>query len=240
VKRSATQAESSSERATSSVGRPQGLCRSDGAGDFFLDAMLQRCRADGAGKIALAAGGFGTTFFAPMKMLSAKAKISGLTLIEVLVVICLIAILAAMLLPAKSGRGPAYTAICMNNQKQIAFAYSMWANDHGGEFPAQVPLADKGAKEFVFTGYASVQFRSLSDYLKSPNVFVCRLDKATQIATNTENLRDENVSYFINVDATTNNPSHTFLTGDRNLQANGQPIKAGWFEFARRSFGFHR
>jgi hypothetical protein len=50
-----------------------------------LDAVLQRCRADGAGKIALAAGGFGATFFAAMKMLSAKAKISGLTLIAILI-----------------------------------------------------------------------------------------------------------------------------------------------------------
>jgi hypothetical protein len=38
--------------------------------------MLPRCRADGAGKIALAAGGFGATFFAAMKTLLDKVKIA--------------------------------------------------------------------------------------------------------------------------------------------------------------------
>ncbi len=166
-----------------------------------------------------------------MKALSGRGKVSGLTLIELLVVIAVIAILAAMLLAAING-GPkrAPLAMCMSNQKQIALGYNMWANDHSGEFPAQVPLADKGAMEFVSTGYASLQFRSLSDYLKYPNVFVCPLDKARQVATSTKDLRDENLSYFISVVATTNNPSHTILTGDRNLQANGQPVKPGLFE----------
>jgi prepilin-type N-terminal cleavage/methylation domain-containing protein len=181
-------------------------------------------------KIALVAGAFGVTVAPAMKTLPSKAKISGLTLIELLVVITVIAILAAMLLSHLAGGGPAYGAICMSNQKQITLAYSMWANDHGGEFPAQVPLADKGAMEFVSTGYASLQFRSLSNYLKNPNVFVCRLDKARQVATSTKDLRDENLSYFINVEASANNPSHTILAGDRNLQANGQPVKPGLFE----------
>ncbi|HVU27706.1 MAG TPA: prepilin-type N-terminal cleavage/methylation domain-containing protein [Verrucomicrobiae bacterium] len=39
-----------------------------------------------------------------MKMLSAKAKISGLTLLEVLVVLAVLFILAAMLLPLLAGR----------------------------------------------------------------------------------------------------------------------------------------
>ena len=165
-----------------------------------------------------------------MKTLPSKAKISGLTLIEVLVVIAVIAVLVALLLPALSGRRPAFTAICMNNQKQIALGYSIWANDHGGEFPAQVPITSKGTMEFISTGYASLQFRALSEYMRSPDIFVCRLDKAKQVATNCNNLRDENLSYFINVEANTNNPSHTILAGDRNLQANGQPVKPGLFE----------
>jgi len=163
-------------------------------------------------------------------MLSAKAKLSGFTLIELFLVICLIAVLAAMLLPALAVSGPSKTARCMSNLKQINLGYMMWASDHAGKFPNEVGIANKGAMEFVSTGYASLQFRSLSDYLKSPNVFICRLDKARQLATSTKNLRDENVSYFINLDATANNPSHTILAGDRNLQANGQPVESGLFE----------
>ena len=164
-------------------------------------------------------------------MLSAKAKISGFTLVELLVVIAVIAVLATMLLPALSRSGPAYGAVCMNNLEQIDLGYIMFASDHTGQFPAQVSIADKGAMEFVSTGYASLQFRSLSDYLKSPNIFICRLDKARQLATSTKDLRDENLSYFINVEATTNSPSKTILAGDRNLQANDQPVKPGLFEF---------
>jgi prepilin-type processing-associated H-X9-DG protein len=37
-----------------------------------------------------------------------------------------------------------------------------------------------------------------------------------------------NISYFLNADASnTNNPSQTFLAGDRNLQSNGQAAKPG-------------
>lgn len=167
-----------------------------------------------------------------MKTLPAKAKIRGFTLIEALVVVALILILAAMLLPALSGSRKAPTVRCINNLKQIDIGYVMWANDHDGNFPAQVPVTNGGAMEYVSTGYASLQFRSLTDYLAQPNIFICPFDKSRQIASNTQNLRDENLSYFINADASTNNPANTILAGDRNLQADGLAVKAGLFELS--------
>ena len=54
------------------------------------------------------------------------------TLIELLVVIAVIAILAAVMLPALSAaRERARSVGCVNNLKQIATAYCMYGNDYG-------------------------------------------------------------------------------------------------------------
>ncbi|HEY1790663.1 MAG TPA: prepilin-type N-terminal cleavage/methylation domain-containing protein [Verrucomicrobiae bacterium] len=55
------------------------------------------------------------------------------TLIELLVVIAIIAILAAMLLPVlQSAKRRAYVATCLDNQKELAAGWLMYADDHNG------------------------------------------------------------------------------------------------------------
>jgi len=64
----------------------------------------------------------------------------GFTLIELLVVVTIIAILAALLMPAlASAREKARQAVCMSNLKQLGLAMTMYADDHGGGVITRTP-----------------------------------------------------------------------------------------------------
>lgn len=106
-----------------------------------------------------------------------KKSTSLFTLIELLVVIGIIAILAAMLMPALSkAREKANQADCMSQLKQIGLALKMYANDQRGWYPAVLEGDTVSAKTHNTPGLG-VLLRD--DYIETAKIFVCRSSKHT-------------------------------------------------------------
>jgi len=167
---------------------------------------------------------------ATMKMLSAKAKIRGLTLLEVLAVLAVIIVLAAVLLPNLARSGKAQIPWCMNNLKQIDVGFLMYLADNHEKFPMQFSVTNGGTMEFIRNGNAFPHIQKVCGYFGHyTQILVCPSDVERHVATNFETLNDMNISYFLNADVSTNNPSYSILAGDRNLEAVNQPVKPGLF-----------
>lgn len=165
-----------------------------------------------------------------MKALPGKGKISGLTLVEMLVLIAIIAILAALLLPSLGPGGKSPRIGCLSNLRQIDLGFFMYANDFGGKYPMQVSAQNGGTMEFIYTGHVFPHFEKLGKYLGGPEPFkilVCPKDNSRRVATNFEAFNDLNISYFLNADAACTSNNATFFAGERDLAVNHLPVKAG-------------
>lgn len=70
-------------------------------------------------------------------------KKRAFTLAELLVSIAILAILAALLLPALSrAKSEAHKAVCINNQRQIGIARQLYATDNEGRLVPDVRIDD--------------------------------------------------------------------------------------------------
>jgi prepilin-type N-terminal cleavage/methylation domain-containing protein/prepilin-type processing-associated H-X9-DG protein len=96
----------------------------------------------------------------------------GFTLIELLVVVAIIAILAAMLLPALSqARDRARGAVCINNLKQLGIAMIMYTQDWKG----YLPFGNFAGNIYVLNPYIG-DTRSPADtytYANPKKVYLC-------------------------------------------------------------------
>jgi len=154
-----------------------------------------------------------------------------MTLVEVLVVIFVLVVLAAMLLPALTRPKYGSRINCVNNLKEIGLMYRVWEGDNDNKFPMQVSVTNGGAMESVLRGDAVLNYLVMSNELSIPKILVCPQDKGRTYATNFAGLTAKNISYFIGLDASDSHPQ-ALLAGDDNFLIAGSPVKSGLLELS--------
>jgi prepilin-type N-terminal cleavage/methylation domain-containing protein/prepilin-type processing-associated H-X9-DG protein len=163
-----------------------------------------------------------------MNTASSRQNQNGFTLIELLCVIAIIAILAAMLLPALGrAKARAHRVECINNLKEQGLAFQIFMHDHDGRFPMQVPIREGGTLEYAQNGYlvngefyfSYHHFQVLSNELSAARLVWCVADITREPAANFAALQNRNLSYFVGITADYSKPN-SILAGDRNVTNN--------------------
>lgn len=109
-----------------------------------------------------------------------SGRSGGFTLVELLVVIGIIAVLTAMLAQTvTSAKAKAKLTKCMSNQRQIGYAFHMYAQDHNDYFPRHSGLANYGGgagKNEMLGGATDPIKRPMNVYTLSAGIFECPAD----------------------------------------------------------------
>jgi prepilin-type N-terminal cleavage/methylation domain-containing protein/prepilin-type processing-associated H-X9-DG protein len=109
----------------------------------------------------------------------------GFTLIELLIVVAIIAILAALLMPAlSSGKAKAKQAGCLSNLRQLEMCAQMYSGDNEGKLADNLPGGEK-TNGWVLgnltlpadsTNQNLIRVGELYAYANNPNIYRCPAD----------------------------------------------------------------
>ena len=152
-------------------------------------------------------------------------NLRGLTLIEVLFVLAVIAMLGAVLLPHSRSHQRSARLGCTSNLRQVALAARLYANDSNDGFPWRVStnislFAITGSLEHTNSPDVFRHYAAMSNELISPKVLACMNDTNRSKAQDFSSLSNSNVSYFVGLDADESKPER-LLAGDRNITGGG-------------------
>src|SRR5580765_4044741 len=107
---------------------------------------------------------------------SSETKAQAFTLLELLIVIALLIVLAALLFPTLRHARPSpnrFGIQCVNNLRQVGLAFRVWQSDHDEKFPMQVSVTNGGAMEFVGGPEMFRCFEVMSNELCTPKILYC-------------------------------------------------------------------
>jgi prepilin-type N-terminal cleavage/methylation domain-containing protein/prepilin-type processing-associated H-X9-DG protein len=116
------------------------------------------------------------------------ARRKGFTLIELLVVLAVIAILAALLLPALSGaKAKARHVVCLNNLKQLTLGWLLYIDDHEDSLPPNDGAGHGGSYDGSWVvgnaqtdpDTANIKRGVLFPYANNTEIYRCPADKST-------------------------------------------------------------
>jgi len=165
-----------------------------------------------------------------------SGKKSGFTLIELLVVIAVIAILAALLMPALSeSKSRTRTIACLNNLRQLSICWHLYASDYNGLMVPNDNIAGGApgpswcqGTGFLETNTTGIESGLLFGYNRSTALYHCPADDATVVSLSGTPLsqlrnRSYNLSQSVNGEPTAWLATH-IPNFDRFSQINGPGI----------------